>query len=502
MSTPQIPELPSRVLDVSLADPEMLRLHEGTVGETAMYATLSYCWGGASHCMTNKSNLSDHLKQIRVEALPQTIKDAVYCTRALEIRFLWIDALCIIQDSEIDKAKEIERMGTIYKNATVTFEACKSSGVVEGFLSKKDPPPTVKLPVLCPNGEHGNIWIVRETRPKEVINNGPLDLRAWALQEDLLSSRILRFGEHTMAWACSHTMNRTEHEDPLIVIPRLRLPDSFYDQQGIPLENTLRASIDDGEWTKKPETYWSRIIQECTSRQLSYQSDRLPAVVGIATELQRIWKDDYFAGLWKQHIIYQMAWFSDNYHEVKKEDAGYFIQAKDKSREGPTWSWASVSGTVSLNGAEGKKLTKFVDCTVEPLHDSIFGRIKSGRLVVRGPLIKAKLPFDFMDDKKRHVRWSLDLRLDGEGITRDWDRFTKVEERLWMLLVGCNPSEGKSRYTSVCGILLVQTSVPDDGSYRRVAEFTIDGVCDEGEINASHIWPIEFNVSKKKITIV
>ena len=73
--------------------------------------TLSYCWGIAEQKPTTKETIDERCKEIMLADLPLTIQDAVEVIRQLKFRYLWVYALCIIQDCEIDKSKEICKMG-------------------------------------------------------------------------------------------------------------------------------------------------------------------------------------------------------------------------------------------------------------------------------------------------------------------------------------------------------------------------------------------------------
>jgi hypothetical protein len=79
------------------------------------YAALSYCWGGDQPTKLHMHNLSAYLTAIDESTLPRTTLDAVKVTRSVGVRFLWIDAYCIIQDNENDKLREINRMDEVYK---------------------------------------------------------------------------------------------------------------------------------------------------------------------------------------------------------------------------------------------------------------------------------------------------------------------------------------------------------------------------------------------------
>jgi len=98
------------------------------------YAALSYCWGGHQPIVATKSTMKDMMLDIPYSALPKTLQDAVTITIKLGLRFLWVDALCIIQDDQTQKQQEIAAMPNIYQNAHVTICAARSRSCDEGFL--------------------------------------------------------------------------------------------------------------------------------------------------------------------------------------------------------------------------------------------------------------------------------------------------------------------------------------------------------------------------------
>lgn len=135
--SPASSELPTRVLEISsVGESEVLsiRLYPNTSKEVAPYAALSYVWGGPQAFRTLQSNIASHNSQIPLSTLPQTIQDAVFCAHKLGLKYLWVDSLCIIQDSTEDREREIAHMAQIYKNAFVTISAAAAKGCQEGFL--------------------------------------------------------------------------------------------------------------------------------------------------------------------------------------------------------------------------------------------------------------------------------------------------------------------------------------------------------------------------------
>jgi hypothetical protein len=98
---PQITSLPRRVLDVgSIIDSTIFLLI--SEDRKARYAALSYCWGGPQEVVAKEDTWVAMTQGITLSVLPKTIQDAVTVTRRLGLRYLWVDALCIKQDSKED----------------------------------------------------------------------------------------------------------------------------------------------------------------------------------------------------------------------------------------------------------------------------------------------------------------------------------------------------------------------------------------------------------------
>lgn len=102
-----IPLLPTRVIDVGeLYDSETVKVHFSSPGERKAYTTLSYYWGKVPQVTSTLKSAGDRENRIALKSLSGSVQDAVKATRALHIRYLWVDALCIIQDSPGDIAYE------------------------------------------------------------------------------------------------------------------------------------------------------------------------------------------------------------------------------------------------------------------------------------------------------------------------------------------------------------------------------------------------------------
>jgi hypothetical protein len=89
-------QLPTRVIDVGSPEGNHEPRLIVTNGACGSWAALSYCWGGDSNFILNARNMLHMLSGIPLESFPATLRDAVYVTRRLGLRYLWIDALCIL----------------------------------------------------------------------------------------------------------------------------------------------------------------------------------------------------------------------------------------------------------------------------------------------------------------------------------------------------------------------------------------------------------------------
>lgn len=207
-----LPRLPTRAIQI--ARDNSLRLIEG-LGQHARYATLSHCWGETAMPMqTTKDNLPQRQAHIAFEKLPKTLQDAGVLCRELAIDHLWIDTLCIFQDSEEDWEVQSSEMGSIYYNSTLTLaaeDALNSSG---GLFIPSDPLDIVYLPrkfgndqgqaYLCPSSCYRGFHspIIRKHHP-DAAPRETLHSRGWAYQERVLARRILQFGTGVLEWSCS-----------------------------------------------------------------------------------------------------------------------------------------------------------------------------------------------------------------------------------------------------------------------------------------------------------
>jgi hypothetical protein len=196
---PGLPLLPDRVIYVP-QDDDNLHIQDG-LERHAQYATLSYCWGGYSEMKTTTENLQLRKASLSLADLPKTFKDAVSVCKRLGISYLWIDSLCIVQDSMADWENQSAVMDSIYYNSTITLAAAAACNPTRGLFI-----PTTPWLEHFPLPR--TFWDDNEQvylRPHVKLRPDKTDFlrdRGWCTQERQLSRRLLYFHNGELEWTC------------------------------------------------------------------------------------------------------------------------------------------------------------------------------------------------------------------------------------------------------------------------------------------------------------
>jgi len=337
--------LPRRVMDVGQSG-DSVRLQVNDTETHASYLALSYCWGEQPRpaspvqpVLLRRDTLQQLVTDIPLTTLQQSVQDAVLVTRELGFRYLWADALCIIQDCEADKGREISQMASIYKNAAVTIAASCSHGAAAGFLSNRGCRPYLpsqEFRIPMPGGQTGTVYLSAEPYEPE----HPLDKRGWALQEFMLSSRLLIFSDYELLWQCKEVDLRGVTGKGLDYLQPLEsLPWTVFDDDDGGGEDG-GAGPDFGNLDSDKIYLWMTIVHQYTERQLTKLEDRLPALTGVTTELEMLWRDSNIYGLWRRWFVPLLAWYKP---PGDREGKRCLARA-------PSWSWASLDGVVCYKG--------------------------------------------------------------------------------------------------------------------------------------------------------
>jgi hypothetical protein len=375
-------KLPSRLIDVGETGEDQVRLHITDPEELGRYFALSYIWGGRQEVITTIRTLVDRKVGIPMSALPSTIRDAVNLIRDLGVcRYLWVDALCIIQDDHHDKIYEINRMGTIYKNAVLTIAAANTNSAHDSFLADRTVPSTCTLPYLLPDGTVGKLWLCHGY-PELILS--PLDSRGWGLQESLLSPRLLWYGPADVKWKCTTT--------PFDNVYKTHTHDSMYPSDShrrLPASIFASASDYETDITEQQNEVWKVVVGDFSNRDVTFQEDRLPALTGVVTELQKVWRDDYFAGMWRRCLIRHLGWGNEAENVTPGPDTDFLNLhlPPEGTYRSPGWSWASFPGHVGI-WETAKAHAEVVSCQVTLVDQTApLSRVQSGTLVLLAALI-------------------------------------------------------------------------------------------------------------------
>lgn len=392
--------LPSRVIDVCLGQNEpsvLLHCQQGV--SKGRYITLSYCWGGDQPIKLSKSNIGVWQNRIPSEGLPKTLIDAIECARRLSIRYLWVDSLCIIQDDEEDVASEIAKMPRIFNDAVVCIVAANSSSSTNGFLTQKStstPEQLFQLFFRGPDGLKGSLSIVN-SRTSGYIE--PIELRAWTLQESMLSPCKLVYGSSHLQWFCpsvqyTHGMNveMSEQQRSRWMLPP-ELDDIF--RPSLPISTSkLRKDVNNMMLAltfKRTSTLekesldvwedWKTVISNYSKRELSFHRDKLLALSGVAERFGRTIKSDYLAGLWASYLPWGLLW--------KTRPVGRITSGHSHRYIAPSWSWASTDVVIEWSELsvckDTKPLIRIREHQAQPTFASApYGDFVQCRLVIKG----------------------------------------------------------------------------------------------------------------------
>lgn len=297
------------------------------------YACFSYCWGSHVPLKTTRGTLAQFKRGLPKQEMPQSFQDAIFVTRKLGLQYLWIDALCILQDMDEDWEAESAMMSDIFFHSFITIGAAATASCLEGFLRpRKDRSLTLKFQSSLSTEISGSYSIhlskMSEATPCEVdMSRSVWTTRGWVWQEQILPQRLLIFGEEMVHLKC-RCYRRIFSEDDTVY------PSSYVKVfKPSPFDKVLASS-------------WQDWIQDFSCRALTHPRDSLAAVAGLARALERAFdKEDnvpeYLAGHWlHEEFDSSLLWILQS---NRKGSFRAMIEDPQDSTKycAPSWSWAS-----------------------------------------------------------------------------------------------------------------------------------------------------------------
>lgn len=340
--------LPTRLLDVRSKDLQLVSTNRWE--KRCRYATLSYCWGNIDQIRLREELMESFMSAIPLKNLTKTFRDAVNITRNLGLDYLWIDALCIIQDSASDWRKESATMSSVYGGSTINIAA---TGAINGNLGcfLKPEGYVGKVRFTGTIDGHEMAWDIAPSRFYKSVARSHLAGRAWSVQERLLAPRTLFFSDTELFWGCNLT-------DASESFPEGTPP--FMTRHLFHLE-------------KEPLSHsWDTIVSLYTLGELTFSEDKLVAISGIARVVQEETHDQYLAGLCRKDIEFQLCWGATR---QRPQHINY---------RAPSWSWASIDGMVTSMTADKKSQYKHcahvVDAYTTPSAQDPLGKVSGGQI--------------------------------------------------------------------------------------------------------------------------
>jgi hypothetical protein len=426
--------LPTRLIDASRFPAGNLRLCNGkNLPNDTKYLTLSHCWGGNLSLRLLKSNLSAMERAISFKKLPKTFQDAVKVVQNLGANYIWIDALCIIQDSAEDWRQESATMGMVYANSYCNLSATASRDGSGGMLGPQERNTTGLVQLLIrrpPDWKEVQYCAYNPQMFNMEVNEAPLNHRAWVLQERLLSPRNLQFGDRQLFWECR---NMTACESSPNGLPSKMCDTDIKRKFAKALKPPVQYNPSHPETTtEEMHKYWGELVQIYCNSNLTCLKDRLVAISGLASNFYASFQSqgifttlsghghpEYLAGLWNHDLISQLLW------KVTQARIQLVYTA-------PSWSWASIEGDFDFlfkqqyQGFLGtsKDLITVENSWTQLLDSSQpFGQVIAGRLEVLGKLAIASYS---QSEHSKHpelssVRFPTDNMFYSDMLSLSWD---------------------------------------------------------------------------------
>ncbi len=459
--------LPTRLLQIEKSGKsfKVKLCLSSALSPSTSYATLSHVWGSGSPMKLVNKNVLQCQQDIPIASLPQTFADAIQLTNALGLSYLWIDSLCIIQDSTLDWEVESTTMCDVYRGSTINIAASASVDCNGGLFRQRNPflVTSCMMEVSHKQKEAG----AREGEPYallceiacdgDLLVDEPLSRRAWAVQERILAPRTVYFTAQKIYFVCRE--KRLSDIDPCGFYEVSRLNHS--------LANTWDISRP-ALGTSASELYvcskiWQRVVQQYTHGQLSYESDKLVAIAGLAEHMQGKWLGPtitYLGGLWSFDLIEGLTW---------RRNKTLTSLARPKAYRAPSWSWASVEGEVEWwpdleSWPDVAYRASIVEARTSPTSKP-FGSVHGGYIQIRGHLCT-------MNDKvsQFYPVWDV-VSVDGRD-GREHIIAASNELMVFTLLIDRRTPRSHSSLTS--GLLLEYIG-DKKGQYKRIGSFRAFG---------------------------
>ncbi|OCL03431.1 HET-domain-containing protein [Glonium stellatum] len=323
--------------------PEGLRVIDVEEGRLTLappgcrYFSLSYVWGKAHVLQTTKANrvsLEREGALFSHPEIPQVVQNAMKLVAGMKERYLWVDALCIVQDSAEEKHNQIARMDAIYNSACATVVAVAGKDANEALPGLGDEPRKELQAVETVDTIR---LLAYPMKLSQILLESVWNTRAWTYQERMLSLRRIYFCGTEVFFECQKELLRESYEGPF---DDNDLGDPSKDLNLISASETLSSYF----LPDRRQTFYqfANYVSKYSERSLSYPSDILNAFAGITALWQQAFGWSFSNGLPINMLGYALMW----------RPVTMISRRSLTSTEGnlyqpfPSWSWAGWSGPV------------------------------------------------------------------------------------------------------------------------------------------------------------
>ncbi|TGO16706.1 hypothetical protein BTUL_0025g00620 [Botrytis tulipae] len=378
------------------------------------YATLSHCWGkipDTQRLVLTSENVSSWTRGMPDLKSMKTFDQAIIICQKLGLEYIWIDSLCIIQNSQDDWRHEASLMSMVYRYSNCTITATAANDDTVGCFFNRDPDICLPIRVQFPRNRLGfpsasqqsipNSNLLPETSRSTALQGyydihnksqwardiiiAPVNLRSWVVQERLLSPRVLHFSGRQLYWECTELQASESspfglHEYEQANFKTLS-PYQHQDKYLTDLNSEPETPSQERQRLTRGFLIWRSVLPAYTRGKLSKGSDRLIAISAIARELQPLMRCRYLAGLWEINLISQLAWHRDRGDSV----------LPSMVYRAPSWSWASVDGHIMLASTydytSDDPLVEILEAVIDLVSEDEFGQVQGGYLNLLGQTI-------------------------------------------------------------------------------------------------------------------
>ncbi|KAL6852026.1 HET domain-containing protein [Trichoderma novae-zelandiae] len=337
---------PWQTLDLGVPFIRMASLIDYKLIETSRpppYVALSYVWGSADVFKTTRSNLNDLMQQqgLPVTSLPRSIRDAMTLAQELGFEYIWIDSICIIQDSGDDKAQQLRMMDSIYSRANLTIVAAAGSHANAGIPGLRSGTRSRKQHMVQVSDDLALVALHPDTHRSAAATTW--NTRGWTYQELLLSKRcVYSFPDGSVSFQCSRAVwgedycAETPHLKRCAPMLDVSLNRSWMSPGSAKERGAPTVHVNDTPYLHE----YCRLAEQYTGRNMSYASDRLAGISGVLGVLRQEFSLYFLHGLPEILIHMALLWQPRNKLKRVPKDASTGLPLF------PSWSWTGWTGPV------------------------------------------------------------------------------------------------------------------------------------------------------------